>query len=350
MDKISVIAITKNGINIGKRIKRAVPSCEILAPAKLSDGTTEITWYMESTTEKIASLFKDRSALVCIFSLGAVIRLIAPHMKSKKTDPAILVIDDKANFVISALSGHLGGANKLALEIASKLDSVPVITTAADVNRTISVDLLGREFGWKIDDETTITKISAHMVNGEKIGVFQDVGSTDWRRELPENVEMFDDIEEMKKSGARGFLVITDKLLRGDFLKDAVVYRPPSLVVGVGLHQNTSKETIINGIDACMEKFGLCIKSVYKLVSVKKPLDVLGLVDAGNELGIDVEYIDRDELAQVATPNPSDVVMALEGTSSVSEAAAIKISGGDLIVQKQKFPPDLTIAVARKKR
>lgn len=348
MDKISVIAITKNGIETGKKIKTVFPNWEVLAPAKFSDGAAEVAWYPEPTAEKIAGLFKNSGALVCIFSLGAVIRLVAPHLESKKTDPAVIVIDDKADFVISVLSGHLGGANELTREIASKLGSVPVITTAADVNKTIAVDLVGREFGWKIDDESTVTRVSAYMVNEEKIGVFQEAGRTDWYKELPKNVELFESLEDMKNSGSRGFLIISDKTLEGDFLENSVVYRPPSLAVGVGLHRDTPKETIKEGIGLCLKESGLCLKSVFRLASIKKSQDVRGLVEASEELGIGVEYVDREELAEVAAPNPSEKVKAFEGTASVSEAAAIRVSRGELVVEKQKFPPNLTIAIARK--
>ena len=93
------------------------------------------------------------------------------------------MIDDNANFVISVLSGHLGGANELSNEIAEKMDATPVITTAADVNKTIAVDLVGREFGWKIDDDSNVTRISAFMVNKEKIGVFQNTGKKNGGKE-----------------------------------------------------------------------------------------------------------------------------------------------------------------------
>ena len=268
-------------------------------------------------------------------------------MKDKKTDPAVIVIDDKTNFVISVLSGHLGGANELTQIIAQKLNSIPVITTAADVNKTIAVDLVGREFGWKIDDDSTVTKISAHMVNEENIGIYQEVGKINWWKELPKNVKIYHSLEEMKNSDAKGYLIISDRILEGDFLKNSVVYRPPSLVVGIGLHWDTSKEIIKDGLNFCLQKFKLSEKSIAKLVSIKKPEDIKGLVDIGKEMGITVEYVNREDLAEISAPNPSDTVKAFEGTSSVSEAAAIKVSGGELIVEKQKFPPNLTIAIAR---
>ena len=303
--------------------------------------------YFEPTSEKIIELFKNSNALICLFSLGAVIRLIAPHLKDKKTDPAVIVIDDKINFVISVLSGHLGGANELTQIIAEKLNSKAVITTAADVNRTIAVDLVGRDFGWKIDDDSTVTKISAHMVNEEKIGVYQDAGKTNWFKELPKNVKIYGSIDDLKNSHSKGNLIISDRIMNYDFLEDSVIYRPPSLVIGIGLHWDTSKQTIKNGIDVCLKKYNLSPKSIAKLVSIKKPKDVQGLIDVGKEMGIPIEYVDREELAEVSAPNPSETVKAFEGTSSVSEAAAIKASGGRLIVEKQKFPPNLTIAIAR---
>jgi len=346
VEKVSVLAITKNGINIAAKLKEIFPDWNVYAPSKFSNDK-EIIWYSEPTSEKIIELFKNNKALICLFSLGAVIRLIAPHLKDKKNDPAVIVIDDKTNFVISVLSGHLGGANELTQTIAEKLNAIPVITTAADVNKTIAVDLLGRDLGWKIDDDTTVTKISAYMVNEEKIGVYQDAGKINWFKELPKNVKIYDSLDDLEKSDSKGHLIISDKIMNDNFLIDSVIYRPPSLVIGIGLHWETSKEKIKNGIDICLTKFNLSPKSIAKLVSIKKPSDVQGLIDIGKEIGVPVEYVDKEELSHVSVPNPSKTVKAFEGTSSVSEAAAIKVSGGKLIVEKQKFPPDLTIAIAR---
>jgi len=348
MEKVSVLAITKNGINIGEKLKELFPDWNIFAPSKLSNESDQITWYSEPTSDKIIELFKNTNGLICLFSLGAVIRLIAPHLKDKKTDPAVIVIDDKTNFVISVLSGHIGGANELTKEIAVKLNALPVITTAADVNKTIAVDLVGREFGWKIDDETTVTKISAHMVNAEPIGVFQQTGNKKWYKELPKNVTIYDSLEELKKSNSKAHLIISDTIIDNELSQESVIYRPQSLVIGIGLHWDTTKDTIREGIEHCLKKFNLSSKCIAKLVSIKKPEDVQGLIDLGKEMKISVEYVNREELAEIITPNPSNTVKAFEGTASVSEAAAMKVSGGELIVEKQKFPPNLTIAIARK--
>jgi cobalt-precorrin 5A hydrolase len=348
MEKVAVLAITKNGIKIASLIKQIFPTWEIFAPIKFQDSTTNASWYEDQTGAKIAELFGKFDGMVCLFSLGAVIRLISPHLKDKKTDPAIIVIDDKANFVISVLSGHLGGANELAEEIAKKLGATAVITTAADVNKTIPVDLLGKEFGWKIEGDHNITRISALMVNEEKIAVYQDAGEKNWWiRELPKNVTIYNTLEKLTQSDSKGFLLISDRTFDDEVIKNAVVYRPQTLVAGIGLHTNTTKDKIKESLSFCLQKHGLSSKSLAKLASLKKPTQIQGLVEAANDLGVSVEYFEREELAKINIPNPSDMVQAYEGTPSVSEAAALKASQGKLVVEKQKFPPDLTIAIAR---
>ncbi len=346
---VAILAITKNGVNIAIDLAQKFTNMTVFAPKKLDNGAPHIQWYSDSTPDILGRLFSRYPGIVCIFSLGAVVRLIAPHLKSKKVDPAILVIDDKLNYVISVLSGHIGGANQLARDMASRTGAIPVITTAADVNNTIAVDLVGRDLGWRIEDDSTVTATSAHMVNNDKIGLYQDAGERNWwPGSLPGNVHVYDNIDTLRQSNCSAFLVITDGLLPDDLMKKSVVYRPPSLVVGVGLHHDTTAHTIIRGLETSLYKYNMSMLSVAKLVSVKKPKPVKGLQEAGQILNVPVELLDRESLAKVATPNPSAVVERFEGTPSVSEAAALLVSGGDLIIKKQKFPPNLTIAVASK--
>ncbi|MDE1862655.1 MAG: cobalamin biosynthesis protein [Thaumarchaeota archaeon] len=351
MEKVAVVAITRNGIAMARTLKSRFDSWQVFAPSKFSDNDSNITWFDDSTTAKVGELFRTHDALVCIFSLGAVIRLVAPHLKDKKTDPAVVVIDDAGKFVISALSGHLGGANMLAEEISQLTGGTAVITTAADVNKTIAVDLVGREFGWTVDDSSTVTRVSALMVNGERIGVFQDAGRSDWwlpKRELPANVTLFPTLEEMSRSYCKGFLIITDREIRdAGLLSRSVVYRPKTLVVGVGLHWDTSSDTIMEGLQFCLSKFGLSPKSVARFASIRKESQVAGLREIAGKFGVPVDYYEKEDLARISIPNPSDVVQTFEGTPSVSEASALRSSCGRLVVEKQKFPPNLTIAIAR---
>jgi len=355
MEQVAVLAITKNGISTGLRLLESFPDWHLYAPDKFRDAVQvkdRIRWYSESTSSRIAALFAQNEGLICLFSLGATIRLVAPHMKSKKTDPAVIVIDEAASFVISVLSGHIGGANSLAESIAAMLGAQPVITTAADVKKTIAVDMVGRSLGWVIEDDSAVTTVSALMVNEEKIGVYQDAGTRKWYDRLPANVTIHDTLEDLMNSDARAHLIISDRIVPDKKIQNSVVYRPPTLVVGIGLHQTTSSDTIINGISKTFERFGLYTGSIAQVASMKKTVDVIGLRESTDNLNVPLVLLDRNRLADVRVPNPSGVVEAFEGTASVSEAAAIVAGGGpthcSLIVEKQKFPPDLTVAVARR--
>jgi cobalt-precorrin 5A hydrolase len=349
-EKIAVIAITKNGIRIAGAIKKYITNAEIYVPHKFYNEDSTIIWFQETAQKKISDLFNSYDALICIFSLGAVIRLISNLLKDKKTDPAILVIDDKATFVISALSGHLGGANALSRYIADSLKSIPVITTAADVNKTISVDLIGNELGWIIDNYENVTKVSAHMVNEEKIAVFQDVGERTWwdKENLPSNVVIVNDIKNIKDNLYKGGIIITDKTITDSvILSKSVIYRPKTLVVGIGIHWDTSKDDILNGVKAIFEKNGLSLASIKSLSSLKKKIRVKGLDEFSKEFQIPLFLFEKDELEQISVPNPSDIVKKFEGITSVSEASSLLHSRGTLIIPKQKLAPNLTIAVCR---
>jgi cobalt-precorrin 5A hydrolase len=347
--KMAIVAITKHGIEIARRIKQKMPEAKIYVPAKHNDGSDDIIWFTEQSTELIGKLFTNYDSLICIFSLGAVIRMLAPHLRDKKSDPAVLVIDDRANYVISTLSGHLGGANALTRLVASFLNAKPVITTAADVNDTIAVDLVGRGFGWTIDNFENVTRISAFMVNEEKIAIYQDAGERNWwQGPLPGNVTQVNSIEKIKSQEYKAALIISDRLLSDEeVINKAVIYRPKTLVVGIGLHWDTSKETIESGIKNVLEKNGLSFQSIRNIASINRKAKVKGLDEFTNQYNLPSEIFEKDDLASVEVPNPSLTVQRFEGTPSVSEAASLLSSKGNLIIPKQKFPPSLTIAVSR---
>ena len=347
--KFAIVCITKNGINIARRIREQIPTATIYAQSKHKDSSDGIIWFEKNTKIMIEEIFKEYDSIICIFSLGAVIRLIANLLKDKKTDPAVIVIDDKANFVISTLSGHLGGANSLTKSIAEFLNSTPVITTAADVNETIAVDLLGSDFKWRIENFENVTKVSAHMVNEEKIGVYQETGEIRWwNKELPKNVTIIANIDELKSEDFKAGLIISDKIITDPLLVNkSVIYRPKSLVVGLGFHWDTTQKEIEDGILKVLKENGLSFLSIRNLSTLNRGKSPASLASFSDKHGIPLEFYDKEKLDKIMVPNPSDVVKKYEGTSSVSEASSILSSGGELIVTKQKFPPNLTVAVSR---
>lgn len=237
--RIGMVAITKHGTAQVAELAPRLPEAEIIVSekfAKTMQGLpNRVKVYSGALRAQMADLFEDYDQIVFFVSLGAVVRLIAPHLKSKDEDPGILVVDDGAKFVIPVLSGHVGGANAYAEQLAKLLQATPVITTASDVGKTIPVDILGHELGWKAEaPKINITRVSAHVVNEEPIAFVQECGATSWWTRptpLPKNIHLFDSLDDVNLDQYKAVLWVTwrdiPKALWQELEERLVVYRPP---------------------------------------------------------------------------------------------------------------------------
>lgn len=237
--KIVLIAITKHGAGQVKLLAEKLPEADVVVSEKfapLMEGlSNNIRAYSGPFRHEIASLFSGYDQLVFLVSLGAVVRLIAPHLKSKDEDPGVIVVDDAGQFIIPVLSGHVGGANAYAEKIAALTNGTPVLTTASDVGKTIPVDILGRELGWKVEaPKINITRVSAHVVNEEPIAFIQEVGDKNWWTRptpLPSSIHLFEHFEDVDLNRFKALLWVTHKEIPEAMWKQLeerlVVYRPP---------------------------------------------------------------------------------------------------------------------------
>lgn len=237
--RVVLVAITRHGAQQVARLARELPQASVCVAAKFAEAMAglpnPVQAYAGAFKDEIAGLFAAHDQVVFFVSLGAVVRLIAPHLKSKDEDPGVVVIDDAGEFVIPVLSGHVGGANAWAEKIAALLQATPVLTTASDVGKTIPVDILGRELGWKVEaPKINITRVSAHVVNGEPIAVVQEAGNPNWWTRptpLPANIRRFERFEDVDLQRFKAVLWITHAEV-GDadwqrLHERLVVYRPP---------------------------------------------------------------------------------------------------------------------------
>jgi cobalt-precorrin 5A hydrolase len=237
--RIALVAITRHGAAQAAALAAALPDAQVCVSAKFADAMcglpNPVAVYAGAFKDEIGGLFERHDQIVFFVSLGAVVRLIAPHLKNKDEDPGVLVVDDAGEFVIPVLSGHVGGANAMAQRIATILHATPVLTTASDVGKTIPVDILGRELGWTVDaPKINITRVSAHVVNGEPIAVVQEAGSPHWwTREtpLPASIHRFGRLADVDLAHYKAVLWIThaavDESLWRQLHERLVVYRPP---------------------------------------------------------------------------------------------------------------------------
>lgn len=237
--RVVLVAITKHGAQQTAGLARQLPEASVCVADKfaplMAGLPNPVRAYAGAFRDEIAALFAGFDQVVFFVSLGAVVRLIAPHLKSKDEDPGVLVVDDAAQFVIPVLSGHVGGANAMAEQVAALLGATPVLTTASDVGKTIPVDILGRELGWKVEaPKINITRVSAHVVNGEPIAVVQEAGSADWWTRptpLPANIHRFARFDEVDLARFKAVLWITQAEVSAErwsaLAERLVVYRPP---------------------------------------------------------------------------------------------------------------------------
>lgn len=237
--RVALIAITKHGAAQVAAIAAQLPEAEVVVSEKFAETMAtlpnRVKSYSGALSAQIAPLFSSYDQIIFFVSLGAVVRLIAPHLKSKDEDPGVLVVDDAAQFVIPVLSGHVGGANAYAEQLAKLIGATPVVTTASDVGKTIPVDILGRELAWKVEaPKINITRVSAHVVNEEPIAVVQECGARNWWTRptpLPKNIHLFDSFDAVDLEKHKAVLWITEReipeTLWQQLEERLVVYRPP---------------------------------------------------------------------------------------------------------------------------
>jgi cobalt-precorrin 5A hydrolase len=314
----------------------------------------------------IAKLFETYDALVLFLPIGAAVRLIAPCLNSKLVDPAVICVDDAGMFVISVISGHVGGADYMCATVATVLGSTPVITSASHVLGTVALDLIGRTFGWVMDsDPVELTRASAKVVNGGTIGVFQDSGELSWLDETISTVRVFPTIQELLESTVDVAIIVTDRefdvrafnRLSSD--KIAVLYHPATLVVGMGCRRGVPEEELDKLLTDTFFEWGLSRKSISSIATANLKQDEPGLIALGENYGVSLVSYSNDQLnsmyVSIEAGNTSKLQLmksqkafSLLGIWGVSEPAALLASGSsELIVEKIKALR-ATIAVARK--
>ncbi|KIL38654.1 cobalamin biosynthesis protein CbiG [Gordoniibacillus kamchatkensis] len=352
----AIVAITKHGTALARGLHKQFSNMDLYYMGKFAQGdeaASGIQLFNGSVRLLLPALFQSYKGLIILISLGAVVRMIAPILQDKKTDPAVVVIDDKGEHVISVLSGHLGGANELTREVAAAIGARPVITTASDVQRTIPVDLFGRRFGWEWESASAdkLTPVSASVVNEERVAIVQESGERDWwmyDSPLPPNLQLCGSIAEALDAKPQAALVVTHRLLAPEeeaILANGVLYRPKVIVLGMGCNRGTSAEEIEAVIRETLAELGFSMRSVRALCTIELKKDEQGLVAVANKFGWEFVWYAPDRLNAVAVEEPSDTVYRYTGAYAVSEPAAKLYTGTGKLALTKKKSGNCTISV-----
>lgn len=316
---IAAIAFTERGMALGERLRRALPE---LTLRRCAAG--ELPGWTEQA-------FRESDALVFIGAAGIAVRAVAPFVRSKTADPAVVVLDERGTFAIPVLSGHLGGANELAGRLAAVVGALPVITTATDVNGLFAVDDWARRQGLTVANPERIKWISARLLAGERISVkslYPIAGS------LPMQVELSDE----------GYDVLVSHRSRGR--AEALRLVPRAVTAGIGCRRGVTEEAVEQAFLSALGKAGCHELSVAAVATIDLKAAEPGLVAFCRRRGLPLHTYSAGELAAVeGSFTASAFVEKTTGVDNVCERAAVRLSGGRLLSRKEPCS-GVTVALA----
>ncbi len=352
--KMAIIAVTAAGFNTAFRIQKSFPNADLFVapglqaclPADLQGKESGVTAYQGDLKTFTGTLFSRVEALVFVSAVGIAVRVIAPYIKDKQTDPAVVVVDDTGRFAVSLLSGHLGGANQLSEVLAEKIGATAVITTSTDRHGIMAYDLLAAQMNGKVERLEDLKKISMAQLEGKQITVYADANI---QLDLPGKDVLLRNEEELVEKARYGAVWISS---RKDVPRLALgvplaVIRPPTLTVGLGCRKGTPALDILEAVQRALELSSRSQASLYQLASLEVKAGEPGLLEAGQMLGIPLRFFRKEDLWEVEHLfTSSSFVQEAVGTGSVAEPCAYLGSGRGKMLLGKTIWKKITVALA----
>ena len=349
--KIAILSITNNGRELALRIKEIMKDVDVFFIKKDTDyKSDEVIVVNQGLKEFISQIFDKYDYLVFIMATGIVVRTIAPLIISKFSDPAILVMDEKGNNIISLLSGHMGGANEMTLYMSDLLNSHPVITTATDVNKKSSLDMIAKKLNGHIDDfRDNVLKINSMLVNNEEVHLYID-GNYKINHQ---GFTLYDEKTDLDK--VRNLVIVTNKkdinkILNKNIenLNEKIIkVTPKDIVIGVGCKKNTDSDHMKNSLIKFLAEYNIDINAVKEIGSIEIKKDEKAIIDLAKFLDVKFKTFSVEEISKVDyLYEKSDWVKKNVGVYSVSDPVAHLLSEGRVIINKQKYD-GITFSIGR---
>lgn len=333
--KIAAVAFTRRGAELCRKLCGALASDECVgyAPQSHAEGLLPMNAAVGKWAE---GAFKTYNGIVFISACGIAVRAIAPLLQGKTKDPAVVVLDEEARFAVSLLSGHIGGANRLAERVAQAMGATPVITTATDVRGVFAVDTWALRNDLSILNPEEIKTISAALLNGDPVGLCSDFEITG---SLPDGIG--------QAAGQDCGISISFDIKKKPFAHTLHLV-PQILYLGIGCRRGVSCEQIEEAVLAGMQNAGYPTQALAGIASADLKKDEPGLLDFCRKRGFTLKAFSAQELESIPGAfSDSGFVRNIAGTGCVCERAACALAGtANLLVPKTAAGP-VTIAVAR---
>lgn len=335
--RAAIISVTKNGENLGAKIAEKLPENIVSKRFCFKKNSDEIPHnnaeFYDNLSELAKSVFGKFDALVFVCACGIAVREIAPLVRSKATDPAVVVVDEGAKFAVPVLSGHLGGANRLAEIIAEKIGTVPVITTATDVSGKFSPDSFARANRLVINDLKAAKEVAAAVVRGEKIGLSSEFPCG----EIPPEFDL--------KNNVKIGISISENGIAKPF-ETTLSLMPKNIIAGIGCRKNVSVSEIENAVFGRLEELEIPKERLAFAASAEIKRAEPALPEFAEKYKIGLRFFSAEELMSVSGNfTSSEFVKKITGADNVCERAAA-CCGGEIIAAK-KACGRITTAFAR---
>lgn len=328
--KTAIFAFSRRGCTAAGRIRDVLGGeCRCYTMEKYcTEGFAPIVPPLADFTGPV---FAWADALVFVGACGIAVRAVAPHLRDKRTDPAVVVVDELEKFVISLLSGHIGGANDLAERLAAALESVPVVTTATDVNGRFAVDAWAVKRGLHIGSKEAAKAVSAAVLEGS-VPLCTDFPIAG---DLPAGVEM----------GEMGDVGICISWKNQSPFRKTLLLTPPVLHLGIGCRRGINEEAIASLVERVLEEAGALPEAVKMVASIDLKQDEPGLLEFCRQRKWPVSFYSAKELLDVEGEfTPSKFVQETTGVDNVCERAALL--GAERLLVKKIAKDGVTAALA----
>ena len=370
--KVSIISFTLKGIELSLKIKKAFSGeteeelclytkCshaeKSLTERKLTEknlAESGLSYVEQPLTEWTGEQMKKRRSLLFIGACGIAVRAIAPFLTDKLNDVPVLVMDEQGRFVIPVLAGHVGGANELAVSLAERMGSTPVITTATDLNHCFAVDLFARRNALHIVNTDGIAKVSSRILAGEEVTMAVEEGhfreeeaGIPGEKRLLEEINVPEGIRLVSTESLADVLVAPASYGQGRLL----TLRPKEYVIGIGCKRGKAAEQIDHFVNRALKESGISMEQVAAFASIDRKKDEEGILWMSSHYGIPFVTYSAEELQQVeGTFHASEFVKSQVGVDNVCERAALRFSGPDGILITGKQAEDgITAAIVKRR-
>jgi len=349
---LAIVTLTKNGAQLGTALKKKIPAAHLFVPRKLGVKGVRIKPYTQPLHDLLGELVHDYRGFICIMATGIVVRTITPFLTHKSVDPAVVVLDEKGRFVISLLSGHLGGANELAEQVASLTGGKPVITTATDVHNKPAIDLLAKQLDCSTLNYTMLKSCNYALLHGEKVGIYPDTIKPYLPGGDKSKIRFYKTITRLRASDSSYKIIISNKpstvaTSHKQAQGNIVLLTPRNLVVGIGCNRSTSSAEIEYTVKKVLGRAQLSFQAMKKIATVSLKSNEKGLLAFARKHSFEIEFHTPEQLNQVVCPTPpSKNVLNAVGSKGVCEPAALLSAGVRTLLCTKTKTPNVTVAVA----